>query len=351
LAYSRWGLALALGAGVSAGSGTPDWPTLLERVAVACCGPRGNELVRTLRREGYSLPFIANAIQTVCPEDPPFTEVVRRELYASFSFDGQRIDWADPKKFANYIRANRAKFAAEVGERNSTLRAVAAMCVERVPGAKQYQRNPRVHAVVNFNVDSIFRAYVENRYFTPGRRPLVRTVERASKEAQLGKTNVYHPHGNLRFDPTEGDHSRDAPDKLVLAEGEYFDFFNNPTSLFTYTFLSVLREHPVLFVGLSMQDDNIRRLLHYSTREREQAYVEERKAGFSIQKAKEKAIRHFAILRWREGSDDLNDLRRETLRRLGTRVLWIDDYGQIEARLGQIYEAEQLAPRKWAEVI
>ncbi|HEU0079649.1 MAG TPA: SIR2 family protein [Longimicrobiaceae bacterium] len=54
----------------------------------------------------------------------------------------------------------------------------------------------------------------------------------------------------------------EAPDVRVFTEQEYFDFFNRPTSIYNYTFLHLLREFPCLFIGLSLKDDNIRRLLH-----------------------------------------------------------------------------------------
>jgi SIR2-like domain len=296
---------------------------------------------------------------------------VRRELYRSFTFDGRRVDWDDPrapKKFAADIRANPERFADEIGLKNRTLAAVAALCAIRdtdgqgddsVPSRPRYSPNPDVHAVVNFNVDSLFRLYVAARY-RPWSRPFVRTVERASKEHQRDevnpnryKINIYHMHGNLRIDPSDNDQSKEAPDKLVFKEGQYFDFFNSPTGMFTYTFLSLLREHSFLFVGLSMQDDNIRRLLHYSTMERRRAYIDE---GKHTTEAEKRAIRHWAILTWSKE----RALNAAMLRDLGTQVLWISDYGDIPTRLGKVYEAVnqsrgegqvyEAAHRRWGDV-
>src|SRR4051812_30429711 len=77
---------------------------------------------------------------------------------------------------------------------------------------------------LNFNLDAIFRVYVRRRY---GRPPLVRTIERASKQREFGRINLYHMHGYLRFGPKSGNSRDEASDKLVFTEQEYYDFFSN----------------------------------------------------------------------------------------------------------------------------
>jgi SIR2-like domain len=202
-----------------------------------------------------------------------------------------------------------------------------------------FEKNPLVRSIVNFNIDAVFREYVEARY---GGR-LVRTIERPSKEPDRKRVSVYYMHGFLRFDDKAGNQKKEASDKLVLAEHEYFDFFNNPTGLFNHTFLYLLREHACLFIGLSMRDDNVRRLLHYSTKDRVQAYREE---GEALPVGKARALRHFAILQ-RYGSELLDRAVEGSLAELGTQVLWVDAYTQIPDRLGTMYEA---TGQQWSPV-
>jgi hypothetical protein len=205
---------------------------------------------------------------------------------------------------------------------------------------------------VNFNLDTVFREYVQARYSSLSRSAVVRTIERSSKSALRDKISVYYMHGNLRFDSRAGDPGKES-DTLVLTDQEYFDFFNRPTGMFTHTFLTLLRDWTVLFIGLSMRDDNIRRLLHYSTREREHAYFAEDKSDDSDamkwKRAQRQAMRHFAILRQHEDKKDLNETDQRTLKALGTRVLWVDNYNELPGRLGTMYAAGA-DPSKWAEV-
>jgi hypothetical protein len=89
--YAAYGIVLALGAGVSKGAGTPDWTELLTRIEAACRGGDGAGLVRWLLRDGYSLLYVATALQETCTatgEGQEFAEVVRAALYR---FRGLRV--------------------------------------------------------------------------------------------------------------------------------------------------------------------------------------------------------------------------------------------------------------------
>jgi hypothetical protein len=119
----------------------------------------------------------------------------------------------------------------------------------------------------------------------------------------------------------------DEPSPCVFTEEEYFDFFNRPYSVFNYTMLYLLREYHCLFVGMSMQDLNIRRLLHYSTSELR---------GPVKDRPTRTGLRHFAMLK-RPDDPELERLTDTSLRRIGTRTLWIDEFEEIPAHLGVLY--------------
>jgi hypothetical protein len=328
--YQKKGLVLALGAGVSVGCGLPNWEGLLKRLMERCFGEEGLSLYQQLKDSDYTLPAIAGVIENACLEQGiEHSELVRQELYKDFPFFPDGVDKGNRGQFIRYIRGC-----------NPTLRAVASWCAQRDEGKRTYSPNPLIHAVVSFNVDAVLQAYAYARY----QKRLLRTVERPSARATPGRINVYHMHGYLRFDKYSGDRTKEAPDVLVFTEQEYFDFFNQPNSLFNYTFLYLLREYSCLFIGLSMNDDNIRRLLHYSKAERERSFERE---GVSQPKERE-IIRHLAILPdWT--APEVNPLTEASLKRLGTRVLWVSksDFSEIPERLGGMYDA---AGGRWQDV-
>jgi hypothetical protein len=340
-AYREHGIVLVLGAGVSYDSGLPNWPGLLERVADSLGDREG--LFGDLQRSGIPLEVVASILQEECRRRSSgssrsgrgkFIDDVRAALYQEFPFFSVGV-----------AKTNRRKFVRNVRTSNTTLRAVASLCARRKREDRTYAPNPRVRAVVTFNLDGVLQAYVYARY----EKRLLRTVERASAQAFTGRINVYHMHGFLRFDRWVNDPAKEAPDAVVLTEQDYFNFFGDPTSLFNYTFLYLLREWPCLFVGLSMRDENIRRLLHVSTTERVRGM---KNAGWKRDRIDREALRHFAILRRSDASrsDDADRAFEASLRPLGTSVLWIDDYAEIPSQFREMYEAvdsDEAADSDW----
>lgn len=314
--YREKGMVLVLGAGVSLGCGLPSWEDLLKKLAARCFQGEGQVLFSQLRDLGYGLPAIAGMIQNSSPIDQKYSELVRQALYEAFPFFQRGIDKDNRSEFLEYVQA-----------RNSTMRAIASLCAWKRPDDKKYSINPLIHSIVTLNVDSVLQAYAYSRY----RTRLLRTVGRPSTDTYPDKINIYHMHGYLRFGKGMGDLAKEVPDALVFTEQEYFDFFNRPNGLFNYTFLYLLREFSCLFVGLSMQDDNIRRLLYYSATERNQG------PGRRSSDRKN-ALRHFAILR-RFQTPAICDQVEESLSHLGVRVLWVAEYSEIPAHLAAIYES------------
>jgi hypothetical protein len=263
-----------------------------------------------------------------------FTELIREELYAPrdarpkdrFPFFGKGI-----------TRENRDDFIRLVEKENETLKAVARLCIVE-DGAGGHVRNTLIRAIVNFNFDAVLREYVHERYG----KEILRTVERPSAGAIPGRIPVYHLHGYLLFEEDNFRNQRkEAPDLRVFTEEEYFDAFNQPTRMGSYTFLHLLREHSCLFVGLSLKDDNIRRLLHYSRSEREAAYIAEGKRETS---ARSRSVLHFALLK-HSADADIDNLNKLSLRRLGTDVIWYDNHNEIPGLLEALYQEPRPEPR------
>ena len=317
--YTKKGIALALGAGVSMGCKLPNWYQLLERIAEKCFPQNSKQILDEMISQGFSLPAIAGILEAGCP-GIDFGEVIRDALYRDFDFYRKASPARNPGPFVNFIKT-----------KNPTLSAVAALCVKK--DGPNYIRNQLVHAIANSNFDAILRVYSSVRH----QPEILRTVDRPSAKALPGRINVYHVHGFFQFDNTNiGNRTKEAPDIRVFTEHEYFDFFNQPNSLFSYTFLYLLREFTMLFIGMSLRDDNMRRLLHYSRKEISHSYLQE---GESRDTAQQNSLRHYAIQE-RMASPQLNNLIETSLRRLGVRTLWVDDVRtETPLRLKELYES------------
>jgi hypothetical protein len=311
---------------------------LLKRIAERCFAASGRAICEELIRKNYSYQAIASILEAEFLEAEgysnvdKFSELFRQALYQDFRF------------FPHGIGNNGEEFVEAVQDNNGTLAAVASLCTLWHADSNTYSQNPRIRAVVNFNFDAVLRAYVKARY---GKR-LLRTVERPSAGSSRGRTPVYHMHGFLVFDEKHfGDLEEEAPDIRVFTEQEYFDFFNRPNSMFNYTFLHLLREFHCLFIGTSLSDENIRRLLHYSKEERRLSYKRERQ---NAEPPEEKVVRHFAllprprleggkVLRHNEQQPDMTPYIEKSLKRLGTRVVWVEDKPKVSKCLQELYES------------
>ncbi len=309
---------LALGAGTSVGSGMPLWPELVRGLMEESSAP--NTLFDELCEAGYDLSMVTGIARDHFEDDRAFSEAVRKQLYAKSGVPPQ-VD-----------ATNCVWFAEKVQRENSTMRAIGAMCAVTADAEDHYvtsrgfRANPLIRGIINFNLDTLLREYVEARYGSPS---LLRTIESASKEPRAGKINMYYAHGNRRFDRDAGRPGKESAN-LVLSEADYFDAFNDPTSVFTYTTLHLLREYSVVFLGLSMTDPNIRRLLHRSWSERVGAAEAEGRRRHSRP--------HFALLP-RPSGESLTEAIRGSLEALGVNVCWYGLHGEIPALLRPVYES------------
>ncbi|HET6881584.1 MAG TPA: SIR2 family protein [Pirellulales bacterium] len=324
-AYHEQGVVLALGAGLSIGCKIPGWEELLARLASRCLGAKGGQTFQMLLNSGYSFQAITSILKASCHEPDGFNDLVREELYRDFPF------------FPQGAADRQADFVQYVQQQSPTLRSIATLCATRRGDA--FACNRRIHAAMNFNLDCILRAYDMLRF---GGR-VFRTIERASAEPAPDRINLYQVHGYLVFNSDQFNDATTETTRLTITEHEYYDFFNSTTGLFTYTFLFLLREYPCLFLGMSMRDDNVRRLLHYSTKERILGDLEE---GRSREEAQARSVRHFAMLR-RSDSTEVDELTERSLASLGAAPLWLDDYDEIPARLAELYAA---GGEEWGDV-
>jgi len=335
-AYDSRRVVLALGAGVSVGCGLPDWNRLLRglvRKYVPSPRPSYQALADYF---DHNPSVIAGLVRDWFTSRTAFAEAIRRELY-----DTGRFRRFYQKKFEP-IRRDFVRF---VERTNPTLCAAARLCVED-PSFRQFSSpNPAIRAVVNFNFDAVFRLYMHGRYGPES----LRTIERASAQTDPAwltrfpsRISVYHVHGYLQFLklPQVRDAKRavrrnqlfEASDLLTFAETDYFDVFDQPGSIFNYTFRFLLREYSMLFIGLSMKDINLRRMLHYSIAELRRSYRDE--TGKRLPQSRER--RHFAILNSRGVASPMRDYVERDLARFGVRPLWVAGFERIPEVLDRL---------------
>jgi hypothetical protein len=127
--------------------------------------------------------------------------------------------------------------------------------------ADVYAISPAVTAIVTAGIRQIctynFDDLLEEAMMVHGFR-FVSLEPGDPLDAAFEGTVIFHPHGmlsaNLSAEECEAK-------RLVLSEEEYHALYSNPYSWANLVQLSLLTTHSCLFVGVSLKDPNIRRLL------------------------------------------------------------------------------------------
>lgn len=144
---------------------------------------------------------------------------------------------------------------------------------------------------------------------------------------------IYHVHG---FIPQNKDgYNNLAQSLLVFSEEGYHKLMLEPYNWANMVQLNFMMNNTCIFIGLSMTDPNMRRLLEIATQKNTE--------GDSI-------CKHYAImLRFHiQDSENNNALKKfesvnESLqesffKELGINIIWIDDYSEIPSLLRKIKE-------------
>lgn len=142
-----------------------------------------------------------------------------------------------------------------------------------------------------------------------------------------GKIPYIFNHGVLPV-PTVRETILSATDKLVFTEGEYLGLANNAYSWQSSMFLQVCSSKPVIFIGVSLSDPNMRRWLSWIQKNRSSEIKH-------LEKTRKNSTLHYWIQekpiekkqqQWIEAS----------VYHLGVRVIWIDKWNNLETLLNEM---------------
>lgn len=197
-------LGLFVGAGISFGCGLPSWDELIEGIAKR------------------ALPSITPEARSAVAH---LNSIVRTRLFKSRLKDRFNIAVADALYAKPYSLSKAVHSIAASG----------------------------IRRICNYNFDDV----LEEGFRIEG-------VEFNSLEAGWALNNnfygtiIFHPHGVL----TPSMNAKEAAEtRLVLSEEDYHELYSNPYSWANLVQLSLLMSHTCLFVGVSLHDPNLRRLM------------------------------------------------------------------------------------------
>jgi hypothetical protein len=300
LRYNEEGLALFLGAGVSVGSGVPGWESLVGALFSAAFSER-------LQLAPQQAVVLSNASARLNSNSP-----LQMARYLKRALNEKANVFEETLSSILYRNVDSKRIGA-------LLEAIAILCI---PG----RSGSRVHSVITYNFDDLLEERLRAKFVETS------SIYYASAQFSAAELPVYHVHGFLPR--SSGSFERLSESLLTFSEEGYHQLYSDPYHWSNIIQLNTARERTCLFLGLSLTDPNLRRLLELSARGLE-------------------APRHFAFMRRLDALELLSSHRDQditmemaarflevhhavqesVLAELGINVIWFDSFDEMPNEL------------------
>lgn len=296
-AFREDSLVLFLGAGVSVTAGLPDWDTLLWRL--------GSQLIH-LHAHPDNIPVNEENLLKLLKEQTPLSPLIAARFFRE-SFE----DFAERVRTALYDGMPKDVSSPLLTE-------LTKLCIPPRNGLG-------VAAVVTYNFDDLFEEELH-------RRGVSHKVVMSDSDSHLrNELPVYHVHGFL---PRKGPLSDVHRQSLVFSEEAFHLQFIDPYAWQTVTQLNLLRDRVCLFVGFSLTDPNLRRLLEIAASKRPGArhyVVMKDHWNAAVQSAPGPDVMAYARV--------FRGLEEASMLKLGLQTIWVDGFDDIPLLIRSLRQA------------
>lgn len=217
-------LTLVLGAGISAKYGLPTWDYLLQRL-----------LLKTIEETPEKATVISKIFTKVFNPSP---------LVAGRYLQDSLVDTKEKNKFEHEVRDALYESYDENAE-SLIMDEIIKLCV--APG-----NSPNLDSIITYNYDDI----IENKLKNTGLGVPFQSVYGQGMNPDNKALAIYHVHGFLPKTGKLNEHNC-----ITLGEFVYHEQYNNVYSWNNIVQINKFRDKTCLFIGSSLSDPNIRRLL------------------------------------------------------------------------------------------
>lgn len=299
--YQRENVTLLLGAGVSISAGLPRWTTLIHQMLTTMICNKLNEEQPLSDAERTAISQLAENNQ----ESTPLTQV----RYISSGME--------PEEFRRVVRENLYRKLGDY-KADRLLNAIAVL-------SKPVRNHKGLKSIITYNFDDLLEHKLSDREIG------YHIISDEKDIPDPNVLNIYHVHGYL---PQEDGPAPDSDAALVFSEEEYHELYRNVYSWSNLTQLNAFRETTCLFVGSSLEDPNLRRLLDVYRR----SCDEPRHYAVLVRKTLKKTddIQRMFPVRLDEYREIDNNIRDHYFESIGINVIWVDDYDEIPDVLKEI---------------
>ena len=277
-AHHDGSLTLVCGADVSVGAGIPAWNDLL-------LGLLEKMMASISNNENLSLKI-------------------------SDANEFQRRYGSSALIIGKYLKSNLGKdFSSELRDALYQENPNTSDIIEAIVELSRPQRDGKpLDSLITFNFDNLIEEDLDKN------RVKHKSIYAEGMRSKSSELPIFHVHGYL---PRNGRIPRDRD--IVFSEDAYHSQFIDPFSWSNLIQLNKLSHNTCLFVGLSLTDPNLRRLLDVANR-----------------KNPNKSINHFIIkktLSPKNGKDRVDDLaeflEEQDANELGLNVIWVNEFKEI----------------------
>lgn len=332
-AYMYRGLVLYVGAGVSQSVGLPSWGELIRSLTLSMMIEKVWTRTARMNEVGFeryiqAVQRIREGVQKGKDHDRPML-IMARAIKDEFGHKlPQMITGTLSRDLRRQEKSHRQGSSGPLAGiiESELIRALVAL-------ARPQRETKGVAAIVNYNYDDI----LDNAL----RRSEVQyvCVKSGKDKVPSGALPCYHVHGLLpvtTFRRTGQSATRDNGN-FVFSEDEYHLEYSDPYRWSNMVQINLLGSNPGLFVGLSLEDPNIRRLIDVTHRQYPElvnyAILPRR---HSLAKSKDTDA---CVLR-----NLFEQVETDSFEKIGVRVLWADSYDEIPCILHEIATGQYVTP-------
>lgn len=285
-AYYKNDLCLVLGAGVSVASNIPQWDELVSTLMI--------HALQEKLENGRNLPLEQLRHLSEITLDKNQSPLIQMRFIKT-------ILEIEDSNFVNIVHS--ALYKNEIVYNTELVNSICALCDGKY-GA-------RVKRIITYNFDNIIEQYLKQKYIR-------HNVISSDKDiAKSGELNIYHVHGYIPLDNSEPSSS------IVFSEEDYHKIYNNVYHWSNIAQLNSFRENTCLFIGCSLNDPNIRRLLDASIKKQHYAILARKKDYSKLGDSIDKSVVEEYIKLYEKKIE-------EYYSSIGIKVIWVNNFSEID---------------------
>lgn len=311
-AYKDQKVVLFLGAGVSIDAGIPLWDELVNRLLLRMINLKleeenKNEENERLQKKLFSQEDIKKITKLFqSQEDTPLMQM--RYIKAALEED-KYYDIVHDELYREITNVN-----------TELLDAIAKISAPRI-------LHKGLESIVTYNFDDLLEKNLDQKGIE------YNVIQKDHKMPVNNKLNIYHVHGYLPQD----ENMKDERAELIFSEEDYHRVYGDSYCWSNMAQVKAFQDNVCLFVGCSLTDPNLRRLLDSAMRH------PDKPRHFAILKRKNWGLKDSkdltGAIKWYQNIDD--GIRNQIFKSFGISVIWVNEYDEIPKILNNLKNTEQ----------